>query len=137
MNVVCVHCGALHWLSERLEQSSVSSPVFSSCCHHNKDLDPLPQPSQRYTDLFTSDSADAKQFRDNIQQYNNALAFTSFTTNMANVNAGGGGPQVWYTIYGEDRGPPRLNFAYFTYHILTLSYYNTSAASFLLPEAVT
>ena len=45
---------------------------------------------------------DAKQFRENICQYNCALAFTSFTANELDINSGGGGPWVWktgYTIY--------------------------------------
>jgi hypothetical protein len=96
LSVICSHCKAFHWLSERVKQSLMSSPLFSHCCHHGKvDLDLLPDPSDSLLHLFTSSETDARQFRENIRCYNYALAFTSFTTNHKDdVNAGGGGPWI-------------------------------------------
>jgi len=103
MNAMCTHCHALHWLNERLKRSSLSSPQFSLCCHNGKvRLEMLPDPPEQLLALFTADTADAKRFRENIRQYNCALAFTSFTANEQDVNSRGGGPWVWktgYTIY--------------------------------------
>ena len=36
MNKACEHCGALHWVEERLKTSSVANPKFSNCCKHGK-----------------------------------------------------------------------------------------------------
>ena len=50
------------------------------------------------------DMREAKEFRENIRRYNCALAFTSFTAKIKDVNGGGGGPWVWktgYTIYHQ------------------------------------
>lgn len=113
MTQKCVHCHALHWLDERVKNSSKSDPEFARCCHHGKvSLPKLPQPPDRLRNLYTNDDADAKHFRERIRQYNSALAFASFTAKektentsgnaTRNVNAGGGGPWVWksgYTIY--------------------------------------
>jgi hypothetical protein len=49
-----------------------------------------------------ADMSDAKHFRNVIQQYNSALAFTSFTAKETNDNSLNHGPWVWkfgYTIY--------------------------------------
>jgi hypothetical protein len=103
MNVTYIHCGTFHWSSERLKRSSSSSPIFGSCCHHNKVvLDHLPEPPLPFKLLFTLHSTKAKQFRANIRQYNGALSFTLFTANIVNINVGSRGPWVWksgYTIY--------------------------------------
>jgi hypothetical protein len=47
MNATCSHCGAFHWLIERIKNSPVSAPRFSRCCHHGK-VRPgiLPQPPE-------------------------------------------------------------------------------------------
>jgi hypothetical protein len=103
MNVTCDVCGALHWLDECIKASSKTSPRFSRCCHHGKvRLDPLPDPPGELQELFTAKSKEAKEFRENIRQYNSALAFTSFTAKEKHDNSGGGAPWVWksgYTIY--------------------------------------
>src|SRR5260370_42234355 len=39
----CSHCGALHWLQERLSGSSQRNPVFSRCCNQGKVSLPLLQ----------------------------------------------------------------------------------------------
>jgi hypothetical protein len=103
MDVICSDCHSLHWLEEKLKDSPMSAPAFSHCCHRGKVHLPLQNdaPEPLYT-LFTSDTKQAKQFRENIRQYNSALAFTSFTAKETNEENDGGGPWVWksgYTIY--------------------------------------
>jgi hypothetical protein len=82
-------------------------------------LDQLPVPSDELRQLFTTQSSDARQFREHIHQYNCALAFTSFTAKeMTDIN-NGGGPWVWkssYMIYHQigtllPDGPRRPEFA--------------------------
>ena len=103
MNITCNLCAALHWMDERIKASSKSSPRFSHCCHHGKvRLDPLLDPPGELQQLFTAQLTQAKEFRENIRQYNSALAFTSFTVKEKHNNSEGGGPWVWksgYTIY--------------------------------------
>jgi Helitron helicase-like domain at N-terminus len=103
MKVTCKVCSALHWMDKHIKGSSISSPRFSRHCHHGKvRLDPLPNPPDKLRSLFTTDSTEAKEFRENIRQYNSALAFTSFTAKEKHLNSGGGSPWVWksgYTIY--------------------------------------
>ena len=103
MTTTYTHCTAFHWLAKRLKGSSISSPVFSICCHHGKvRLEKLRNPPNQLRTFFTANSTQAKEFCNSIRQYNSALAFTSFTAKEQDVNAGGGGPWVWkteYTIY--------------------------------------
>ena len=103
ISIPCDICTALHWLDERIKASSKSSPRFAHCCHHGKvRLDPLPDPPDELKELFTAQSTQAKEFRENIRQYNSALAFTSFTAKEKQNNSNSAGPWVWksgYTIY--------------------------------------
>ena len=124
MDVTCDYCGAFHWLEERLKRSDTSTPEFSLCCHQGKvHLPRLEDPPDELHKLFTEQTTEARQFRENIRWYNAALAFTSFTAKEQNVNAGGGGPWVWktgYTIYhragsllGERGKAPTYSQLYF------------------------
>ena len=94
MNMLCVHCHALHWLFEHLKDSSVSDPKFSHCCHNGKvSIPKLPHPPALLERLLTVNSSDARTFRECIRQYNCALAFTSFIVKET-IPSGGGGPWV-------------------------------------------
>ena len=90
--VVCPSCGALHWMEERLAQSSERSPKFGMCCKSGKISWPaMPDPPEPLRSLLdganqsnrmssaslNSDSLEAKEFRENIRNYNNAFAFSS------------------------------------------------------------
>ena len=91
MDVLCTHCDALHWIDERLAQSSQSNPSFSTCCNQGKVCIPqLLDPPQALWDLFTSNNTQCKEFWEHIHQYNMALAFTSLGVKEdAGVNAQG------------------------------------------------
>lgn len=100
METVCSHCGALHWLSERLARSSRSHPKFGFCC--NKGAISLPAPEQPpfgLKHLFDGQTPQAREFRANIRQYNAALAFTSLGVSIDNLLPGAG-PYV-FRIHGE------------------------------------
>ena len=47
MDTVCEHCGALHWLDERVHfAGSLRAPQFGMCCYKGKVSPPeLPEPS--------------------------------------------------------------------------------------------
>jgi hypothetical protein len=83
MNVPCQHCGALHWMAEKLKGSSESNPKLGTCCNHGKiDIPLLESPPEALRQLFTGQDSDAKEFRKNITRYNAAFAFTSLGAKM-------------------------------------------------------
>ncbi|KZP30308.1 hypothetical protein FIBSPDRAFT_699312, partial [Athelia psychrophila] len=101
MEHMCRWCNALHWLHERLADSSMSNPVFTSCCAHGQvRLDPLPDPPNTLMQLYSGDSADCREFRENIRQYNAAFAFTSLGVKQDHAVNRGVGPYV-FRIHGE------------------------------------
>lgn len=75
---ICAHCGALHWLAEKLANSSQRDPKFPKCCSQGKVK--LPKLSARCPPLeawLNDQTQRGKAFRADIQKYNNAFAFTS------------------------------------------------------------
>ena len=78
MDKICLSCGALHWINERVASSTIANPKFEDCCKKGEvvllQLEPLPPILDR---LFTQTSAEASAFRTNIRQHNSAVAFTS------------------------------------------------------------
>jgi hypothetical protein len=71
MDVECPHCGALHWMAEKLTRSSVTSPEFGFCCKSGKiQLPTLHAPPEALKELFDGHSERAKEFRTNIWKYN-------------------------------------------------------------------
>ena len=78
MDVSCKHCKALHWMDEKTANSSKTNSAFGSCCNHGKvKLPAIRDPPERLRALFVANDAQAREFRDNIRQYNMAFAFTS------------------------------------------------------------
>ncbi|KAJ7711850.1 hypothetical protein B0H16DRAFT_1744794 [Mycena metata] len=73
-------------MAERVAKSSLANPQFGMCCNHGKvvlaPLDALPADLEN---LFAEDSAQAKEFRKNIAQYNTALSFTSLGALLPNA----------------------------------------------------
>ena len=78
MDLICEHCGAAHWLEERLSKSSARSPKFGACCMEGKVqlpvLSKFPEPLRT---LLISNQPVAAGFWTNIWKYNRALSFTS------------------------------------------------------------
>ncbi|KDR83323.1 hypothetical protein GALMADRAFT_55132, partial [Galerina marginata CBS 339.88] len=100
MNVLCPFCDAFHWFDERVSSSKVGHPEFEACCAHGKViLSSFEVPPPALYNLFTAHTPQAKEFRQNIVQYNAALAFTSLGINI-DRSVIGGGPPV-FRIYGE------------------------------------
>ena len=100
MDVSCEHCGALHWLAERRVRSSVHHPKFFTCCANGKVSLPLSrEPPPTLLQLYTQSSSEATEFKDNIVQYNSALAFTSVGVS-ADHTLQGRGPPI-FRIHGE------------------------------------
>lgn len=90
MNQTCVHCGARFWMEEKIRNSSLASPAFSTCCAHGKvRLPRLIEPPPYLLNLYTSSDSDAVSFRKKIRCYNNVLAFTSLGADI-NVIPGQG-----------------------------------------------
>lgn len=101
MDVPCPHCGALHWIEERLAQSSPTSPNFGSCCDHGQvQLDAVEDPPYALQQLFLGLTAQGREFLENIRQYNTAFAFTSLGVKQDHAVNRGVGPYV-FRIHGE------------------------------------
>jgi hypothetical protein len=79
---------------EKIVKSPEDSPEFGMCCNHGKvEIQCLHAPPDALQRLFVDDSAQAKEFRNNMWQYNIALSFTSLgVTEDQSVNRGGGPP---------------------------------------------
>lgn len=103
MDISCGHCGALHWMDEKLADSPRSAPVFGTCCNSGQvRLPALRDPPIVIRNLLTEDDAHAKEFRDHIRQYNAALAFTSLGVKIDDsINRGGGRTPYIFRINGE------------------------------------
>jgi hypothetical protein len=100
MNIACTDCRALHWTAERVRHNGGWG--FGMCCDHGMvQLDPLPEPPDELRQLLDGSDPDSKEFRDNIRQYNAALAFTSLGVEVdESVNRRGPGPYI-FRIHGE------------------------------------
>ena len=78
MDVLCPFCGAYHWMAEKVLNTPMHRPEFTTCCQRGRVCLPLlPPPPPLLRSFLESDDAEAKDFRSNICQYNMALAFTS------------------------------------------------------------
>ena len=78
MSVPCPYCGAFHWIAEKIGNSPMHKPEFTSCCQRGH-ID-IPYQSKLpgiLSTLLNCNDDDGKEFRTNICQYNMALAFTS------------------------------------------------------------
>jgi hypothetical protein len=102
MDVICSHCGALHWKAEKLVKSPQTFPKFGTCCLSGKiQIKKLHDPPPELCDLLSDQDNISKQFCNHIQNYNNAFAMTSLGCNQDNsINRNGGGPWV-FKVYGH------------------------------------
>ena len=101
MDVPCPDCGALHWMAERLTNSSDTNPRFGMCCFQGKiKLERLHNIPQELETLFQDQNPQAKEFRENIRRYNNALAMTSLGCKVDESVNRGNGPYV-FKVHGR------------------------------------
>ncbi|MCL7044604.1 hypothetical protein MKW94_018281, partial [Papaver nudicaule] len=64
MDVKCIHCGALHFMEERLTKSSLKNPTFGTCCLEGKiKLPTLREPPEELKRLYEGGDELAKSFR--------------------------------------------------------------------------
>ncbi|KIJ61178.1 hypothetical protein HYDPIDRAFT_97011 [Hydnomerulius pinastri MD-312] len=97
----CPHCHALHWKAERKARSSERHPEYGQCCKSGKvNIPYLDNVPGELWNLFYAQDDISKEFRQNIRQYNNALAMTSVGGQVDNAVNNGCGPYV-YKIHGE------------------------------------
>ncbi|KAI0697423.1 hypothetical protein C8T65DRAFT_582689, partial [Cerioporus squamosus] len=90
MNSVCTHCGALHFLDERLTKSSKARPLYSVCCLQGQISLPLPSlPPQPLRDLLNGADPRSRAFREKIRRYNAAFAFTSSGARLSTAQLAG------------------------------------------------
>ncbi|KIK20564.1 hypothetical protein PISMIDRAFT_105502 [Pisolithus microcarpus 441] len=102
MNIPCPNCHALHFLSEKLSNSSPLHPCFGLCCLQGQvALPPIQQWPRVLQDLF-DDPQDQREFKKNVHQYNNALAFTSVGVEVDRQTVQGAGPAS-FRIHGTLR----------------------------------
>ncbi|CAG8593178.1 641_t:CDS:2, partial [Cetraspora pellucida] len=98
---VCIYCGALHWLDERLSASSVTNPKFGKCCKQGKVILPtLRDPPPLLQQLFKGQDQQSKEFHSNIRQYNAAHAFTLLDVTINKSVLNGRAPYC-FRIHGE------------------------------------
>ncbi|KAI3887119.1 hypothetical protein MKX03_008059, partial [Papaver bracteatum] len=68
MDVICVHCGAMHFMEERLTKSTLKEPTFGSCCLEGKiKLPNLRVPPEEFKKLLEGTDEEARSFRENIR----------------------------------------------------------------------
>ena len=103
MDVPCPSCSALHWMVEKLTDSSQQNPRFGTCCMDGKvQLPPLEALAEPLQQLLTSDNAQSSAFQEVGWKYNRAFSFTSLgVSEDRTINEGfRRGPPV-FCICGE------------------------------------
>jgi hypothetical protein len=100
MDQTCARCQALHWKCEEIRHPDLGLGYGSCCDHGMVRLPPLPAPPPALQALFDGSDPCSRHFKDNIRQYNAALAFTSLGVQVDdNINRRPG-PYV-FRIHGE------------------------------------
>ena len=100
MNISCPSCSALHWQNESLSRSTVNNIRFGKCCLNGKvQLPHFSDPPPELSHLLSSNDPDAKNFRDHIRRYNDALAMTSVGRKLDPSVFGGAGTYV-FKVHG-------------------------------------
>ncbi|KAI6113316.1 hypothetical protein EDD16DRAFT_1709620 [Pisolithus croceorrhizus] len=92
MSIQCPNCHALHFMAERLSNSSNARPCFGMCCLQGQvNLPPI----RRWPPGLQAHFEDPR-FREKICQYNAALAFTSLGVNAEPQVVQGSGPMSFH-----------------------------------------
>ncbi|KAF6162866.1 hypothetical protein GIB67_021015 [Kingdonia uniflora] len=101
IDIECPSCHALHWLDEKLTNSSRYRPLFGTCCKQGKIRLPILQPLLPAMQvLYDDDSSYAKLFQSHIHEYNTGNAFTNLRVKLDDRILSGRGPKL-FAIYGE------------------------------------
>jgi hypothetical protein len=102
MNIICDNCDTFHWIDERIAGSTAQNPKFEICCKKGDiRLPDIKPPPDRLCQLYESDESYAKDFWEQIRQYNASLTFTSLRY-VADERIGNrhGGPTC-FQIHGK------------------------------------
>ena len=90
MDVLCCHCNAKHFVSEKVANKKLS---FNDCCSHGVvALDPKPIFPEELSGMFNGTYHKSNDFFENIRYYNNSLSFASFNANLYNFQSRRQGP---------------------------------------------
>ena len=101
IDIVCPYLSALHWMDEKLVRSSMTNPLFGTCCLQGKiNLPLLKTPPSQLQLLYDGVSPQSNSFRRYIRGYNTANDFTSLGVKMDPIIIVGRGPKP-FTIHGE------------------------------------
>ncbi|XP_054287814.1 uncharacterized protein LOC129003542 [Macrosteles quadrilineatus] len=102
-DIACVHCGAVHFLKERV-QNRIHPNSFGDCCLHGRIEQPAPEFPNELALLYTKQHRLAKQFHDKIRNISACFAFSSFnvaddrTFNSKGIYTFTAGRQVYHKL---------------------------------------
>ncbi|KAI3993334.1 hypothetical protein MKX01_010077, partial [Papaver californicum] len=103
------HCGALHWMVEKLTSSSLIHPKFGTYCLQGKVRLPLlREPPIALRELYDGNDARSISFRRHIREYNVANAFTVLGSKLDPKALKGRGPRP-ISIHGHLTGGSLLD----------------------------
>ena len=106
MNMVCSSCSALMFPFETHKKTPSGGITFSQCCGYGSvNLPSFTDPPDMLKDLLTSESSEAKSFRQNIRTYNSMLS-------MASRNITGK-----ETDFSSSKGPPVFKISGSMFHL--------------------
>lgn len=98
MDVLCTHCEAKHFNSEKVANKGSS---FNDCCSHGAvALDSVSDFLQETSTLFDGNHPKSNNFFGNIRYYNNSFSFASFKANLVNFQSRQPGPYC-FKIHGQ------------------------------------
>ncbi|XP_054289208.1 uncharacterized protein LOC129004674 [Macrosteles quadrilineatus] len=102
-DIACVHCGAVHFLKERV-QNRIHPNSFGDCCLHGRIEQAAPEFPNELALLYTKQHRLAKQFHDKIRNISACFAFSSFnvaddrTFNSKGIYTFTAGGQVYHKL---------------------------------------
>jgi hypothetical protein len=98
----CQHCKALHWHDERVYRAGEGWSYGMCCSHGQVRLPSIPEPPPNIKALFEGSHRLSAVFRNNVRQYNAALAFTSMGVQVDEaINQTGGRAPYVFRIHGR------------------------------------
>ncbi|KAG5549495.1 hypothetical protein RHGRI_014732 [Rhododendron griersonianum] len=101
IDVSCLHCKALHWMGEKLTNSSLIHPLFGTCCLQGKmKLQSLIAPPLALQELYVGNDERSKSFLHHTREYNATNAFISLGAKLDTRVLNRRGP-LSFTIHGE------------------------------------